>query len=83
MGSVTVRVAEETHRVLERLARSSGRSLQATLDDAVEAYRRRRLLEEANAAFASLRADAKAWESEEAERRQWDVTASDGLEEAE
>ena len=83
MGSVTVRVAEETHRVLERLARSSGRSLQATLDDAVEAYRRRRLLEEAKAAFASLGADAMAWESEEAEGRQWDVTASDGLEEAE
>jgi len=83
MGSVTVRVAEETHRVLERLARTSGRSLQATLDDAVEAYRRRRLLDEANAAFASLRADAGAWEAEETERREWDITANDGLEDGE
>ena len=83
MASVTVRVAEATHQVLERLARSSGRSLQATLDEAVEAYRRRRLLDDANAAFASVRASAKTWETEEAERREWDVTLSDDLEEGE
>ena len=78
MASVTVRVTETTHRALERLARRSGRSLQATLDEAVEAYRRQRLLEEANEAFAALRVHARSWETEETERRLWDVTIGDG-----
>jgi predicted transcriptional regulator len=78
MASVTVRVTETTHRALERLARRSGRSLQATLAEAVEAYRRQRLLEEANEAFAALRVNARSWEAEETERRLWDVTIGDG-----
>lgn len=49
------------------------------LEEAVETLRRTRFLEQANAAFASLRGDAKAWAAVEDERRSWDATLLDGL----
>ena len=51
----------------------------ALLDEAVEALRRQRFLEQLNAAYATLRADPRAWEAIESERRAWDVTLPDGL----
>jgi hypothetical protein len=50
------------------------------LDAAVEMLRRERLLEETNQAYAALRADAKAWQRELAERKVWDAALSDDLE---
>ncbi|MCU0292792.1 MAG: hypothetical protein MUF10_12520 [Thermoanaerobaculaceae bacterium] len=79
--SVTIRIAEHTHRVLSDLARQEGRSLQATVEQAVEAYRRQRLLAEANAAYARLRSKPAGWREEVEEREGWDVTLLDGLEE--
>lgn len=54
--------------------------MQAVLDSAVEAYRRRVFLEGLNEDFAALRADRDAWQEEEEERKLWEVTLSDGLE---
>ena len=51
----------------------------ALLDEAVEALRRQRFLERLNASYAILRADARAWEAVESERRAWDATLPDGL----
>ena len=51
----------------------------ALLDEAVEALRRQRFLEQVNAAYATLRADPGTWEATLAERRTWDATLSDGL----
>jgi hypothetical protein len=51
----------------------------ALLDEAVEALRRQRFLEQVNAAYATLRTDPRTWEAIEGERRAWDVTLSDGL----
>ena len=42
-----------------------------TEDEAVEALRRRRILEESNHAFEQLRADREAWNAELAERELW------------
>lgn len=55
--------------------------MQQVLDQALELYRRQRILEETNAAYAALRADPAAWAEVEAERRAWDATLADGLEE--
>jgi hypothetical protein len=82
MSSTTVRVSERTHATLSDLAARSGLSMQEVLTKAVEAYRRQQFLEEANAAFAALRADPAAWAEEQAERAAWDATLADGLEEA-
>lgn len=78
MPSTTVRISRDAKAALERMAKQTGRPMQAVLDEAVELYRRRRFLDEANAAFAALKADDEAWAAERAERADWDATTSDG-----
>jgi len=80
MASTTVRISVKAKETLQRLAARTGQKMQTVLDEAVEAYRRQRFLEEANAAFAALRADKEAWAAEQEERAAWDITISDGLE---
>ncbi len=79
MSSTTVRVSEPTHRTLRELAEEQGESMQGILDQAIEEYRRKRLLQRANAGYAVLRGDAEAWKEELAERSDWETTLSDGL----
>lgn len=74
-----VRVNPETHAALHELAKDLHLSLQEVLGQAVEQYRRRTLLEQANVAYAALRADPQAWQEELAERALWDTTLLDGL----
>lgn len=74
-----VRVSEQTRDRLRELATKDNESLQTVVDRAVEDYRRRRILEETNAAYAALRADPVDWQAELDERRLWDSTLMDGL----
>ncbi len=53
--------------------------MQATLEKAIEAYRRQRFLEGLSADFAALRERPEAWREEMAEREEWDLTIGDGL----
>jgi len=78
--SQTVRITEEAHETLRNLAEKSGESMQTMLDKAIEAYRRHRVLTEANEAYGRLRANSKAWKSELEERKAWEATVGDGLE---
>ena len=80
MATLTVRIDQQTHQVLRELARQSGESMPVILAKSIEQYRRKLILEEANAAYAVLRNDPKAWEEELQERAQWDATLADGLE---
>lgn len=77
MASTTVRISTQTKKTVKKLAAQTGRKMQAVLDEAVELYRRQRFLEEANAAFANLRADAEAWSEEQQERALWDTASSE------
>lgn len=79
MASTTVRISAEAKETVRRLAAQADRTMQAVLDEAVEAYRRQCFLEEANAAFAALRADPEAWAAEGEEREAWESTIADGL----
>lgn len=76
-----VRISEKAKKTLRELAKRAGLSMHAVLDDAIEAYRRQRFLEDANRAFAALRKDPKAWKAELEERKAWDSTLADGLDE--
>jgi predicted transcriptional regulator len=67
----TVRITSEAHETLRHLAEKSGESMQTTLQKAIEAYRRYRILVEANEAYARLRANSKAWKEELEERKAW------------
>ena len=49
------------------------------VDEAVELYRRRRFLEDVNAAYTPLRQNAETWRAVEQERSEWDVALGDGL----
>jgi hypothetical protein len=79
MGYTTVRISSSAHKVLKELATNDARPMQALLDEAVEALRRKRFLERVNDAFANLRKDAAAWSAVEAERQDWDRALLDGL----
>ena len=79
MAQATISVQEETLNTLEQLARQEGQPVESVLAEAVEAYRRQRFLEHANAAFARLREDPQAWQDELDERKMWDTTLSDGV----
>lgn len=75
----TTRISASAHQVLRALSKAEGKPMLALLDEAVEALRRQRFLEQVNAAYAALRADPRSWGAIEAERRAWDVTLQDGL----
>jgi hypothetical protein len=76
----TIRVSEKTRNMLRDLALEVGAPMHEVVEKAVELYRRQRLLEQANEAYAALRADPEAWQQELAERAAWDATLADGLE---
>jgi predicted transcriptional regulator len=78
--TTTIRVSIETRDALHELARAAGVPMQKVIEQAIETYRRQRLLAEANAAYATLREDAAAWDDLARERSAWDATLSDGLE---
>jgi hypothetical protein len=83
MGYGTTRISASAHGILRDMSKAEGRPMLALLDEAVEALRRQRFLEQVNDAYASLRADPRAWEAIERERRVWNLTLHDGLAAAE
>jgi hypothetical protein len=82
MSTTTIRVSIGTRDLLHELAQAAGLSMQQVLEQALEQYRRQRILAETNAAYTVIRNDAAAWGDLEAERTAWDQTLADGLEEA-
>ena len=79
MPAISVPVTEETHVMLEELARLDGVSIQAALSRAVETYWGKRLNEASNDAYAALQADPEAWRQLQEEQAEWDVALADGL----
>jgi predicted transcriptional regulator len=79
VSDTTVRISAPIHALLKQLAEAEGSTLQSVLARAVESYRRRRFLEQVNAGYAALRADAAAGQAFEAEVALWDATLADGL----
>ncbi len=74
-----VRMRLATYKKLNKLAKDKGISMQRILDEAIENYKREKLLEDANKAYAELQADPVAWQEELAERALWETTSADGL----
>lgn len=77
MSRATVRISPAVRDVLRKLAAQSGESMQAVMEKAIETYRRQCFLEEANAAYATLRNDPQAWQAELEERKEWEATLAD------
>ena len=83
MSSATVRIKPATLVTLRTLAAKSGRPMSEELEEAVEQRRRQRMFDEANAAWAAMRADPDDWAEEMAERRLWEATLADGADQDE
>ncbi len=79
MPSVNVRINERTYKVINEIAGQSGKSKQEILDNAVEEYRRKLFLMEANKAYSALRNNQEKWQEEIQEREEWDATLEDSL----
>jgi predicted transcriptional regulator len=77
--STTVRISDAAREILKQEAHTSGRSMQAVLEDAIEHYRRRRFIADVNAAYSRVREDEQAWGEMLEERKAWDATIEDGL----
>lgn len=78
--SATIRITQETRNMLSELVQTTGMSMQAIIEHAIELYRRQQMLIALNNAYAALQSDEVAWTDLEAERNEWDTTLHDGLE---
>lgn len=72
MSSTTVRISSATKSTLKVLSERTHQRMQEIVDEAIEQYRRRLFLEEANEGFAQLHADEERWAEELQERAAWD-----------
>ena len=82
MMPVNVKISASTLGKLKELMRMSNRSQPAILDEAVDALYRRTQLESLNRDYARLRRNPKAWAQTLKERRLWDQTNLDGIEDS-
>ncbi len=74
-----MRVSYETRAMVDELAKQLGLPLQTVVAQAVEAYRRQLIIEEANAAYARLRADSDAARIFDDEHAVFEAALGDGL----
>jgi mRNA-degrading endonuclease RelE of RelBE toxin-antitoxin system len=75
----TIRISQAAHQSLTRISKETNTSLQEVLNEAIENHRRRVLLGRANAGYAKLRQDKKAWQQWKRELRSLDTTLGDGI----
>ena len=78
--SVTIRVPQETHEQLRRLATSRKQAIGEVVAAAVERLEEDEFWDHVTADFERLRADPEEYASYMQEHREWDVALLDGLE---
>ncbi|HVA90206.1 MAG TPA: hypothetical protein VNL71_10220 [Chloroflexota bacterium] len=76
---LTMRVDQATHQAIGEIAQSLGTSMRKAIAPAVETYRRQIIVEDANSAYARLRADATASEAFDSEHAMFDHAFRDGI----
>ncbi|MHB8767178.1 MAG: toxin-antitoxin system protein [Deferrisomatales bacterium] len=80
MQTVTIRVTAETRELVHTLAEEWSVPMAEVVARAVDAYRRDRILDEANEAYAAMYRNPKVAEELARELDEWDATLADGLE---
>lgn len=79
MVNGTVKIPTASHAALAGLAAEQDRPMGEILADLIERERRRRLFDQADAAYVRLQADPEAWAEYQAELRSMEGTLMDGL----
>jgi len=82
MPTTTMRIKRETKLALDQIANQTGQKTQDVLDNAIDAYRRRIFLDQANQAYATLKQDGARWAEEIVERKAWEAMSDDDLKDA-
>jgi len=77
--SPNIRISPQSKATLRELAEHDGKPMQNVLDEAIEQYRRDRFFRELDESYARLQADPEAWQEELDDRRLWESTLADGL----
>ena len=75
--STTIRVTNRARDSVREISKITGKQHVEVVEEAVEVYRRQILLEKANQAYAALKSDQKAWQTETEEREAWDAAIED------
>lgn len=81
MPTTTIRVSKHIHEQLRALAQQTGTTMQEVISKAIEQYQEQLFWQRAHEGYARLRQDPDTWREELDERRLWDNTLMDGLEE--
>ena len=81
MSTTTIRVSEQTHEALRALSASTGETMARLVERAVEQLRTEAFFFELDGAYDRLWADPAALEAELEERKAWEATLIDGLNE--
>ena len=80
MPGSTIRISKSAQGLLHEIARKEGTSMLAVLEKALREYHQKQFFDAVNQAYAALRKDPKKWHEEIEERKAWDTTLGDGLE---
>ncbi len=75
----TTRILDSDRGLLQELAAQTGKPHQQLIHEALAAFHRDLLLDDINAAFASLKRDQSAWQEQQLERAVWDRATADGI----
>jgi predicted transcriptional regulator len=78
--STTIRVRKDIYNTIKSLAVQQNGKIQDVIEQAVNEYKKKKFFEELNAGYTRLRADPQAWAEEKSERKAWEATLRDGLE---
>ena len=78
--SANVRIQPESYAKLRQLASEQGVTMPEVLAEAIDELFRKRFFDDCNRAYAKLKSDPIAWEEELKERKAWESTLGDGLE---
>ncbi len=74
-----IRLTDEANNHLDELAQDSGQSKQDLMVQAIKMLAADYFFKKADAAYARLKKDPKAWKQELEERKLWESTQLDGL----
>ena len=75
-----MKISREVQNRLRALSQQEGNTMQAILEKALKLYEERAFWERTNRAYAALKTNPETSGQELEERREWEVTLKDGLE---
>jgi hypothetical protein len=78
--TTTIRVTQKTYNGLKLIAGREHSTMQDALDKLMEEYENNKFFENLSQSVSDVKSNPSAWAEELNERREWDETLADGLE---